>query len=97
MTRRVALCYSEIMKKAKGLNPSREYLKGLTVEARNNLAKRVKASARYLDQIGKDLRTPSRELGVKLEIATYKKINDNDFSDELRQRYGPHAGRPSER
>ena len=80
------------MENEKGLNPSREYLKTLTVAARIKLAESVNAKQRYLDQVGKSLRTPSRDLAVRLELATNGAIKDSDFTDEIRRQIHEHGG-----
>lgn len=65
-------------------NPSREYLKALSLNERKVLATSLNIRQEYLYQIGAKLRHPSRELAFKLERETKGQIKESDFDEEIR-------------
>lgn len=79
-------------KATKYKNPSREYLINLSPTDRYMLADRVGVSGHYIYLIGKGYKTGSRELNLKLEVATDGVFKDQDFTEEVRHEIHKNGG-----
>jgi len=67
-------------------NKSRKYLSKLSVPERTVLARHLGVTAKYLYHIATSRRNPSREMTIRLELITEKKVKAYDFDREERER-----------
>ena len=68
-------------------NPSREYIKNLSMQQRRTLAERIGISWEYLYQIGAGIKTPHRNLAILMEDKTVGRIRESDFDYEIKSKY----------